>query len=305
MADLKWYKGNIHTHTTESDGDAHPERVVSWYRRHGYDFLVLSDHNHLTLFEYAAGRRRFRRPIMIPGEEVSINIKQGTVPVHVNAIGITRVVEPVDAGEVVPTLQANINLIVAAGGVASINHPNFRWAFDDKAISQVDGASLLEVFNGHPRANIHGAPGRPSYEQIWDNVLSGGKSIFGVATDDSHNYRDFAPDRSNPGRGWVTVRSPEATASAIVDSMSRGDFYSSTGVELEELEITEDSISLTIRQQPDCIYTTRFTGREGACQSEVEGTEPCYRIRGDEGYVRATVSSSSGPKAWIQPVFIP
>ena len=51
MAKLRWYKGNIHTHTTESDGDADPEKVVGWYRRHGYDFLVLSDHNHLTIFE--------------------------------------------------------------------------------------------------------------------------------------------------------------------------------------------------------------------------------------------------------------
>ena len=50
MAKLRWYKGNIHTHTTESDGDADPEKVVGWYRRHGYDFLVLSDHNHLTIW---------------------------------------------------------------------------------------------------------------------------------------------------------------------------------------------------------------------------------------------------------------
>ena len=58
----KWYKGNIHTHTTESDGDASPERVVSWYRRHGYDFLVLSDHNHRTILDYKPGKRHFRKP---------------------------------------------------------------------------------------------------------------------------------------------------------------------------------------------------------------------------------------------------
>ena len=49
MSGTQWYKGNIHTHTTESDGDQDPHKVASWYRRHGYDFLVLSDHNHLTL----------------------------------------------------------------------------------------------------------------------------------------------------------------------------------------------------------------------------------------------------------------
>ena len=46
--ELQWYKGNIHTHTFWSDGDDFPEMVVDWYKNHGYDFLVLSDHNILS-----------------------------------------------------------------------------------------------------------------------------------------------------------------------------------------------------------------------------------------------------------------
>jgi len=233
---LDWYKGNIHTHTTESDGDASPERVVSWYRRHGYDFLVLSDHNHLTLLDYGSGKRRFKRPLMRPGEEVSVSIQGGAIPIHVNGIGITRVVEPVDAGEVVPTLQANVDAIVAAGGIASINHPNYQWAFNQEAIRRVAGASLLEVFNAHPVVDTHGAAGRPSSEEIWDGVLSAGRVIFGVASDDSHNYKDFSSERSNPGRGWVMVRAPELTSEAIVEALANGQFYASTGVVLEEIE---------------------------------------------------------------------
>ena len=111
MSKLNWYKGNIHTHTTESDGDDTPENVVRWFRRNGYDFLVLSDHNHLTLFEYAAGRRRFKRPLMIPGEEVTVNINNGATAIHINAIGISKVIEPIDAKGIVQTLQANVNSI--------------------------------------------------------------------------------------------------------------------------------------------------------------------------------------------------
>ena len=47
----RWYKGNLHTHTLWSDGDAPPEMIVSWYKDHGYDFLTLSDHNILSLGE--------------------------------------------------------------------------------------------------------------------------------------------------------------------------------------------------------------------------------------------------------------
>jgi hypothetical protein len=43
-----WYKGNTHTHTINSDGDTSPDEVVRWYKEHGYNFLVLSDHNFLT-----------------------------------------------------------------------------------------------------------------------------------------------------------------------------------------------------------------------------------------------------------------
>ena len=106
--------------------DSDPETVTAWYRRHGYDFLVLSDHNHRTLLDYGTGKRRFRRPLMIPGEEVSVRIDGGTKAVHLGAVGITRVVEPIDATGVVETLQANVNAIREAGGIAAINHPNFN-----------------------------------------------------------------------------------------------------------------------------------------------------------------------------------
>ena len=303
MTEAKWYKGNLHTHTTESDGDAEPEKVVSWFRRHGYDFLVLSDHNHRTILDYSRGKRRFRRPLMIPGEEVTVSILNGSVPVHINGIGISRVVEPIDAGEVVPTIQANVNAILQAGGIASVNHPNFGWAFDHTALKQVSGASLLEVFNGLPETNVYGGPGRPSNEEIWDGVLSASRVIFGVATDDSHHYSDFSSERSNPGRGWVKVRASELSKDAIVEALASGDFYASTGVSFAELSLSQESIHLAIEAEKDYVYAISFTGRNGVLLAESGGLEATYRVRGDEGYVRATARSSSGARAWTQPVF--
>ena len=304
MPKLKWFKGNIHTHTTESDGDDTPENVVRWYRRHGYDFLVLSDHNHLTLFEYAEGRRRFKRPLMVPGEEVTLSIHEGRTPVHINAIGISRVVEPIDAREVVPTLQANVDAIIGAGGIASINHPNFKWAFDHNHIRQVEGATMVEIFNGHPAANDDGAPGRPGSEEIWDGVLSSGRMIFGAATDDSHHYKDFHPALGNPGRGWIVVQAEALEVEALLEGMSHGRFYASTGVELAELDQSPETISLRVAAEPDFIYTTAFIGHGGKVLQESTGPEASYEPSGDEQYVRTVVRCSSGTKAWTQPVLI-
>src|SRR5262245_21724371 len=69
---LRWYKGNTHTHTINSDGDSTPDEVVRWYREHGYNFLVLSDHNYLTeidgLNAVFGAANKF---ILIKGEEVT------------------------------------------------------------------------------------------------------------------------------------------------------------------------------------------------------------------------------------------
>ncbi len=314
MGASNWYKGNIHTHTTKSDGDADPKAVVRWFRKHKYDFLVLSDHNHLTVLEYGANQRRFKRPLLIPGEEVSISINQGETPIHINGIGITRLIEPIDAGGIVPTMQANVDAIIDAGGIASLNHPNFRWAFNDEHVKQVNGASMLEVYNAVNLTNSYGAPGRPSAEEIWDRVLSAGKVIWGVASDDSHNYLDFLPGLSNPGRGWLMVKAPELSQEALVESMASGDFYSSTGVSLTNLEQSRDAISLEIEQEWtevygdmrewDQVYTVEFIGRDGVVLDEQVGQEATYRIRGDEGYVRAKVTGSGGVRAWTQPVIL-
>ena len=46
--DLPWYRGNLHTHTTRSDGKREPQVVVDDYAERGYDFLMISDHDLVT-----------------------------------------------------------------------------------------------------------------------------------------------------------------------------------------------------------------------------------------------------------------
>ena len=300
---MPWFKGNIHTHTNKSDGDADPEVVARWYRDHGYDFLVLTDHNHRTILDY---NKDEQRPLMVPGEEVTANTLGGTTPIHVNGLGVTRVVEPIDADGVVPTIQANVDAIIEAGGIASINHPNYKWAIPLNALKQVVGASLVEIYSGVPGVNDEGAPGRLSSEELWDGVLTAGRVIFGVAVDDSHHYHDFTPQLANPGRGWVVVRAAELEGRAIIDALASGDFYASTGVTILELDATPEAVSLKIEHEDvyKYIYSTTFTGAGGVTLDQQTGPEASYRVQGYEGYVRATVACSSGERAWVQPVFL-
>ena len=305
-----FYKGNIHTHTTKSDGDESPIKVTEWYKAHGYDFLVLTDHNHRTILDYGNTTETSVTPLMIPGEEVTLSFQKDdvAVPIHINGIGIERVVEPIQAETVVSTIQANVNSIKEAGGIASINHPNYKWAFTTSELIQVDGATAIEVFNGHAGSNGYGGKTKSSSEQIWDAILSAGKLIYGVATDDSHHYHDFTPRMANPGRGWICVQAESLSESSIMDSIKNGNFYASTGVYLDELVSSNNTINISIRTEDDDPlnlpeYVTTITGYEGDILHETDSLNVNYQLPKNAHYARATIKSSEGFKAWTQPIF--
>ncbi len=243
---------------------------------------------------------------MIPGEELTLAVGIQEVPVHLNGLGIRHYVEPTDTGEISTTLQVNIDAILDAGGIASINHPTYKWAFDHKAILQSRGASLLEIFNYDRNTHNLSIPlaEELSPVKILDEVLSSGLPLFGVAVDDAHHYHDFSADRYNPGRGWVMVESDSLDQEPIIEALAAGRFYSSTGVSLERLRLSTDQVSLRVRHAGNSIIATQFIGKHGCVLDEQLGDECSYTPKGDEGYVRAWIRTSGGAEAWTQPVFL-
>lgn len=303
-AALKWYKGNLHTHTLNSDGDSSPDEVSRWYREHGYHFLVLSDHNYLTstdgLNAVLGATERFA---LLPGEEVTDRF--GDTPIHVNGYLVDQFVAPQGGASVSDVIQRNTNAIRAANGLPSLNHPNFGWAVTADDIKRVRNDRLFEVYNGHPLVNNEGGGDRPSLESMWDDILSSGKLLYGIAVDDAHHFkRPWDPTASTPGHGWVMVRASRLTPRDIIEALGRGDFYSSTGVELAELRVAVDRLVVRVRELGTSKYVIRFIGRHGRQLREVRGPIGEYTPRGDEGYVRAVVYESNGKRAWIQPVMI-
>ena len=372
----RWYKGNTHTHTLWSDGNAAPEKVVSFYTENDYDFLVLSDHNMLSegerwfpvednrlTEEILAGliekfgkdavivrdeptramrlktlvelRAQFEVPgefLMIQGEEVTDSWEK--LPVHINAINIEKVVEPTGGDSVSDTIRRNMEAIVAEGKrsgrevLAHLNHPNFGWGVTVDEVAAMPLERFFEVYNGHSSVRNYGDDAHPSMDAMWDQALvkriedNGLGVLFGVATDDSHDYYSWGVGKTNPGRGWVMVQADSLEANDIVRAMKAGDFYASTGVVLSELTRNANSIRLEIEGAEGVTYTTQFIGTRvghgpdelGVVLAEATGTEAEYTFAGDELYVRAKVLSSkdhpnpyaAGDKevAWIQPVLL-
>src|SRR5215218_5019118 len=235
-ATARWYKGNTHTHTVNSDGDSTPDEVVRWYREHGYNFLVLTDHNYLTSVDgLNAVHGADEKFLVVRGEEVTSTVQSKAV--HVNGLNLDTLVPPPAGSSIAAVTQQSVDGIRKANGVPHINHPNFTWAMTPDDLLQVQRTRLFEIFNGHPQVNNEGGGGAPGLEEIWDRLLSSGRLMYGVAVDDAHHFkRPGDPLASGPGRGWVYVRADRLDGRALVDALERGDFYASTGVELARFE---------------------------------------------------------------------
>ncbi|MGW8265094.1 MAG: CehA/McbA family metallohydrolase [Longimicrobiales bacterium] len=297
-----WLKGNTHTHTTESDGDSSPEVVARWYRDHGYDFLILSDHN-VLLDPSTLSFLVDSTFLLIPGEEVT-SAFEGK-PVHVNGLNLRERVEPRRDSTLVGTIQANVDAVREKDGVPHINHPNFGWAFGAAELAQVENDRLLEIFNGHPEVHNLGGGGYPGMEEIWDILLTRGKRIYGIAVDDAHHFQgEFGRNRANPGRGWVAVKAPGRDAAAILEALEEGRFYASTGVVLEDIVVSERRLEVRIQPRGSFRFTTTFVGSGGRVLKTAYGTEAVFELEAPERYVRARVEDSAGAVAWVQPVWV-
>jgi len=299
----RWYRGNTHTHTLNSDGDTTPDEVAKWYREHGYRFLVLSDHNVLTNVDgLNAVHGAAEQFLLIKGEEVTDRF--GDKPIHVNGLDVSETVEAQHGSSVVDVLQRTVDAIRKAGGAPHINHPNFGWAITADDLQAVRNDKLFEIYNGHHQVNNFGGGGVPGMEEVWDRILSSGKLIYGVADDDAHVFKQPGnPNVPAPGRGWVVVRAERLASRPIVDALERGDFYASTGVELADYQVTDKAITITIKADTYSKYRVEFIGRNGAILSEAIASPAVYQFKGDELYVRAKILDSNGRVAWTQPVW--
>ena len=330
---LNWYRCNTHTHTSappKSDANASPEYVAEWYRSHGYQCLVITDHEFLT--DVSALNEKYAKQgdfLVIPGQEITQALidesrATGKRHFHINGIGTGRAIMPLGypagARDIAPVdmYVRNIAEIHAAGGIAQINHPNLQWSVQLKDLLPLNQPYLLEVWNAFPTSNNLGGIDdtgsiAPSSEALWDGLLSAGKVVWAVAADDTHEYFRFDDRLSpTPGQAWVVLQAPRLTQSAVIAALRQGRFYASTGVTLQSYVADERGISMTLVQtpewspstsKPNTRNVTRFIGEHGRVLAEVTGLNPAYRFKGDETYVRAQIVDSNGRHAWTQPYY--
>lgn len=253
-------------------------------------------------------------------------------PIHMGAINVRELITPKGGNSVAEVMQNNIDAVyeqrerTGQPMFPHINHPNFRWAIKVEDMMQLKGERFFEVYNGHPLVHNYGDSTRMGMEELWDILLAhyiqmGRPLVYGLAVDDSHDYLEFKVGTSNPGRGWIMVRAEELTPEALIEAMEAGNFYSTTGVELEEISFKKKTLRVDVKEEPGIAYTIQFWGvkkgksgmdNKGVMLKEVKKGRAKYKLKNSDLFVRAKIISSK-PKenpyqegdmesAWVQPV---
>lgn len=243
-APARWWKGNTHVHTVLcGHADSTPEAVARWYHDRGWNFLVLSEHNRFI----DPAEVKLPDPcrddfLLVPGEEVT-----GKQDIHTTAFGIRELVGwGFDSSQKFEIVENHVDGIRAAGGEAILNHPNFVEALKPDELRPAKKLRFFELYNGHPSVGNFGTKNNPPTEVLWADLLDAGNRIYGLASDDAHVFQQWAPERSNPGRGWTMIRSKELSTDALLASLRAGDFYASSGVILAELTVSSESYHLRV-----------------------------------------------------------
>lgn len=264
--------------------------------------------------------------LVIESEEITDKFEDKHI--HMNATNIQQKIEPMGGTSVANVLQNNIDQVLAQREetgkpiMPHINHPNFFYGVSLDDMIALNGERFFEVYNGHPMVHNMGDASHISTEEMWDMIniayLENDKPImYGLATDDSHNYHRKDRKWSNAGRGWVMVQADTLSANALINAMEAGKFYSSTGVELDEISFEDGKLSVAVVEEPGVSYRISFLGSkiEGATPEEFSsttGTEASFEITDDILFVRCKVTSSKlqdnsiedilYEMAWTQPV---
>jgi hypothetical protein len=293
---VRWLRGNHHGHSNASDGEDDPLTILRAYEDAGYDYLALSEHDLLVSPSYLQANTsmcilpavevtsRFRQTLMFLGADGSFPKEQWT-PKEI------------------------MDRVNDAGGLFIFNHPNWLpfpdYATDDH-LDSCEGLRGIEIYTGV----IGRLPGSALATDRWDRLLTKGWRVFGHGTDDQHCSDDQFI-------AWNCVQWPmDSTpdSKGIIDALSLGRFYASTGVEITDISVADGGEVVSVSSDGDEVkwitsggtVFKRTTSGRGSCSVKecVDSAGEVLQDGSQDIYLRIECHREDGAVAWSQPFWI-
>ena len=283
----KWFRGNLHTHTTLSDGPLDPEETITRYRSLGHDFLSITDHR-VNASDLTCEEEGF---VVLGGAEVHPLVQWRGSSYHLLVPHVHADLR-MDAVTDVPAAKA-VSALVESRTPFFIAHP--YWCGHDtiEALPLASAALGVEVYN-----RTCWGIGRGVSEAQWDDLLMRGYPLSAIAVDDTHSPRDF-------GAAVTVVKTSDFSVSGILNALIDGRFYATTGPAIEEFSLEEDL--LTIRTDPAWQVGFVATASSGGSEIAEDGEKVSraeWRVPEKfTGYVRGYCRAERMCAAWTNPVF--
>ncbi len=297
----KMLKGNLHCHTTRSDGNTTPEQTMRYLMERGYDFLAITDHRRYN-FENFAPETGIT---IIPGMEFDNEFvrDKGFRCFHTLCIGPSKEdgngynhddTFPSGRAKDQHEYQAFLDEAHAKNNLTIYCHP--QWSSTPaRHFEKQKGNFAMEIWNT-TSAIYYDMDTDAAY---WDELLGQGIRIYGVAADDAHGLETLAG-------GWVMVKA-ENDINSILRALAAGKFYSSCGPEIYNFYVDEQkayidcSPAARIRIH-SANHPTRYIDSADGSMTHAEFELDWWAGRHE--YVRMTVIDADGKYAWTNPIFL-
>ena len=296
----KFHRGNLHTHSTESDGVLAPEEVCRRYQAEGYDFIALTDH-FVGLFDYPiTDTTAFRndRFTTILGVELHTGTMENGHLWHLVAAGLPRDFTPPNAPNFRPVKGSESAASIAqrardAGAFVAIAHPHWSGMAEADA-GTIDAAHAVEIYNHGCVVDNDRGEGFLTLEHL----LNGGRKLNLIATDDAHfNTPDFFG-------GWVMVKAAQNTPEALLAALKAGEYYSSTGPQISDIRFTGDGVEVDCSSAATVIVQGRGTSMATLHGNSMTTAQLSLDRLAESPWVRVTVIDRAGKRAWSNTIWL-
>ena len=325
----KFYKANLHCHTTLSDGRRTPEEVKEIYKNLGYSVVAYTDHDIMIPHDELTDDGF----LALNGFEYEIN-KPGAsnfsevVTCHICFIGIDpdNITQPMwnEAYARIGNSQKNTCLVKFdeneppyvreysgeaiskmmqtardKGFFVTYNHPS--WSLEAyPEYMGYNGMNAFEMYNGGCLA-----AGYADYHpRVYDDMLMCGKKLYCIGADDNHNGANLNSRRSDSGWAWTMIKADSLDYSSVTRALVDGQFYASEGPEIYELTFEDGKahIECSNADRIVCNYGVRHA--ELAIDETGDGiTSATFGMNPDWKYFRITVIGKDGKTACTNAYF--
>lgn len=308
---FRFFKGNLHCHTTASDGAYTPEETVLRYKEKNYSFIAITDHNVYHDYRRELDSSSF---ITIPGFELSVLwfMEKGKPDLekahHLLALLKTEDTSfkeniKIDFPKVYgksqnfhEITQAAINMLKENGFSVAYNHPVWSRVLDNDFID-LENLDFLEIYNHGSEVFSNAGYDNASWQKMLDNNIR----INAIATDDNHNHNDEISDSFG---GYVMVNTDKLTHESIMKALLEGKYFSSTGAHIINWGIKSRKAYISCSPARKIILRYGNGINDGIAEfgNHLEYAE--FPVPENASYIRFEITDDNGKMAWTNALWI-